>query len=189
MNIRNCSIVFIFSVITIFTIRETFPNDIDISSPKHKPLVTATFKKKDSDHNDSIYRVRVKSGGTSSASLTFMIEGTRKEITIADIKTVSIITDKVDSDGFVKARLVQADGSEVDSAKVLVQDMIGGVKLKGYTEVGKEYSIELADCREVEFSCSVKKVNGNSPGYATSPEDVKYMKKDVKTKFKVRALP
>ena len=94
----------------------------------------------------------------------------RKEIAIADIKTVSIIADKVDNDGFVKARLVQADGSEVDSAKVLVQDMLGGVKLKGYTKVGTEYSIELADCRVVEFSCSVEK--GRSA--TTRPEDVEY---------------
>lgn len=156
MNIRRFSVVFIFCVIVVLAASEAFPNGMSPPRPAAaaKRIISAKFKDKYSDLQHEIFRVWVKSGDHSSRTFTFQIDNVIQEISIATIETLSLSADEVDRDGFIKATFVLASSNKEKSAKVQVKTTNGNVKLTGFTDNGKEYNVELSDCKIVKFSCT-----------------------------------
>ena len=152
MNTRRFSVIFIFSAILVLIGSGAFPNGINPPRPRHGALVAAICKEKSSDRLHDIFRVRVKIGDNSLEGLIFQIDSVSEEIAISDIKSLSLNTTGVDHDGFIKATLVRADGSEEKSAMVQVRATNKNVELAGFTRNGTRFKIELLKCTIVEFS-------------------------------------
>ncbi|MCK5347616.1 MAG: hypothetical protein KAR20_29610, partial [Candidatus Heimdallarchaeota archaeon] len=151
MNVRRLSFNFIIGVIVVFTASGAFPNNLDPPRPRHGAPITAICKEKSSDRQHEIFSVQVKIGDNSLKAFIFQIDSASEKIAISNIKSLSLNTSGVDHDGFIKATLVRADGSEEKSAMVQVRLTNENVELVGFKRDGTRIKIELLKCTLIKF--------------------------------------
>ncbi len=134
-------------MVFILTGSNAFSNGINPQRPKEVP-VSVKFIDKSNDIQGEFFRVRIKVGD----NYYYSISTEEEEFPLIDIKTITLLTDEVNSKGFLESSLVLEDGSELNPVMLKVKTVNDeNIELSGFNENGRKDKIALLKCREVKF--------------------------------------
>lgn len=119
-------------------------------------VIRASCVERAGERTHEILRTRLVAAGKTIDLLTLRIGDAREQVTLGNIKSVSLPDAAVDRDGFTRATLVRRDDTSVNSVAVQVRLENSALSLRGFNSSGSGVSIEIAKCRAIEFSTIAK---------------------------------
>ena len=108
-----------------------YPNGRQPPRPSDTSPVKATCEERSGGKRHEILRARIATGDESTDRLNVLIDNTSERVAIADIKTLTLPSARVDLDGKMKATLVRGDDPEKRSVMVEVRSGKANLRLAG----------------------------------------------------------
>jgi hypothetical protein len=142
----------VFSIMVVLTVDTAYPNGRTSPHSKDISVVKATCTDRSDGERHVVSRTQITGVEGSSQMLSVLTKGVREELSLADIKRLTLPTAQVNGEGFMKATVVRRDGTEEREALVQVKSGPSKFHLEGFKGDGIKTSIDLSTCKELEFS-------------------------------------
>ena len=152
MRIGARSIGLFSCVIASLIAASAYPNGRQPPRLSDTSPVKATCEERSGGKRHEILRARIAAGDESTERLNVLIDNASERVAIADIKTLTLPSARVDLDGYMKATLVRGDDSEQRSVMVEVRSGKANLRLAGFANDSTGVSVDLSRCKKIEFS-------------------------------------
>lgn len=129
-----------------------YPNGRKSPRPIGSSVVKAICVDKSDGRRHEILRARLIGGDLPMEALQVRVGEASEQWPISQIKTLTLSSDRGAKDGFMNAILVRNDRPKPQQVMVQIGSAKSSVRLAGFAADSSDFSIQLARCKQVEFS-------------------------------------
>jgi len=131
-----------------------FANGINPPRPRDAVTVKAMCTTNHQPNVKEVFRARISGVSEFSESLHLRIDGAIEEASLEDIMSIRFVSSKVDSNGYLAAKIVRRGSGKDELVSVQVQTGKADVALAGFSGTGSAVKVRLKDCAIIDFSSS-----------------------------------
>lgn len=126
-------------------------NGINPPEPKGNPTIRASCEERSSGITHSLARSTIEMDGVKTDAVNLRQAGAVRQMPIAEIRRLSILSTNVDRNGFASAKVLRAGGAKEEVGLVQVRSAQKPVSLSGFASDNRHELVNLSNCAVITF--------------------------------------